>query len=66
VKSWRNQKMELRYRGISYQPQEALVETIPSNIAAKFLGKPYFIRRPLNPSSPQLGLRKYRGIAYGN
>ena len=58
--------MELRYRGISYQPQEALVETIPSNITAKFLGKPYLIRRPLNPSSSQLGLRKYRGIAYGN
>ncbi|MBE9169918.1 DUF4278 domain-containing protein [Pleurocapsales cyanobacterium LEGE 06147] len=58
--------MELRYRGISYQPQEALIETIPSNIAARFLGKTYFVRRPLNPSSPQLGLRKYRGIAYGN
>jgi hypothetical protein len=58
--------MELRYRGISYQSQEALVKTIPSNIAAKFLGKTYFIRRPLNLSSPQLGLRKYRGIAYGN
>jgi hypothetical protein len=58
--------MELRYRGISYQPQEALVETIPSNIAAKFLGKPYLVRRPLNLSSSQLGLRKYRGIAYGN
>ncbi len=59
--------MELRYRGISYQPQEALVETIPSNLAAKFLGKPYLICRPFNPySSLQLGLRKYRGIAYGN
>jgi len=58
--------MELRYRGISYQPQEALVETIPSDTAAKFRGKPYLIRRPINPSSPQLGLRKYRGIAYGN
>jgi hypothetical protein len=59
--------MELRYRGISYQPQEAFVETIPSDIIALFLGKPYLIRRPFNPSSSlQLGLRKYRGIAYGN
>ncbi|MBE9169674.1 DUF4278 domain-containing protein [Pleurocapsales cyanobacterium LEGE 06147] len=58
--------MELRYRGISYQPQEAFVETIPSDIIAKFLGKPYLVRRPINPSSPQLYSRKYRGIAYGN
>lgn len=58
--------MELRYRGISYQAQAIEVETIPSDIAAKFLGKTYFIRRSVNTSSPRLGLRKYRGIAYGN
>jgi hypothetical protein len=59
--------MELRYRGQSYQVKDAQIETIPSDLAAKFLGKPYFVRRPLNPySSSQLGLRKYRGIAYGN
>jgi hypothetical protein len=56
--------MKLRYRGISYQPQEAVVETVTSNIAAKFLGKPYLVRCPLNLSSPKLGLRKYRGITY--
>jgi hypothetical protein len=59
--------MELRYRGQSYQVKDAQIETIPSDLAAKFLGKPYFVRRPFNPSSSsQLGLRKYRGIAYGN
>jgi hypothetical protein len=58
--------MELRYRGQSYQVKEAQIETIPSDIIALFLGKPYFVRRPLNLSSSQLGLKKYRGIAYGN
>ncbi|MBE9171385.1 DUF4278 domain-containing protein [Pleurocapsales cyanobacterium LEGE 06147] len=58
--------MKLRYRGISYQPQEALVEIIPSNIAARFLGKTYVVRRPVNSFSPRLGLRQYRGIAYGD
>jgi hypothetical protein len=58
--------MELRYRGISYQLQEALVETIPSNFAPKFLGQPYLVRRPVNPYSSQLYSRKYRGIPYGN
>ena len=58
--------MQLRYRGINYQPTNTQVDTIPSDIRAQFLGKTYFTRCPIKTLKPQLGLKKYRGIAYTN
>ena len=58
--------MELLYRGITYQSTNTQVETIPSDLPARFLGRTYFISRPTQIFKPQLGLKKYRGITYKN
>ena len=56
--------MQLRYRGITYQPTNTQVETIPSDISARFLGRTYFISRSTQTFKPQLELKKYRGVTY--
>ncbi|MBE9169019.1 DUF4278 domain-containing protein [Pleurocapsales cyanobacterium LEGE 06147] len=58
--------MELRYRGVSYQPQAIEVETFASDIQVKFLGKTYPLRLANQVFKFQTNSRKYRGIAYGN
>ena len=57
--------MKLRYRGITYSNQNAQVETIASDGVARFLGQTYSLRRPVQKFKRQIGLRKYRGISYG-
>ncbi|MDJ0902281.1 MAG: DUF4278 domain-containing protein [Xenococcus sp. MO_188.B8] len=57
--------MQLRYRGITYSNQNTQVETVASDGVAKFLGQTYSLRHPVQRFKPHLGLRKYRGIAYG-
>ena len=57
--------MKLRYRGITYSNQNAQVETVASDGVAKFLGQTYSLRHLVQSFKPQIGLRKYRGIAYG-
>ena len=56
--------MQLRYRGITYQPNNTQVETIPSDLPARFLGQTYNISRPTQIFKPQLGFKKYRGVTY--
>jgi hypothetical protein len=58
--------MELRYRGISYQPQAIEVKTFTSDIQVKFLGRTYPLRLANQVSQSQTHSRKYRGIAYEN
>ncbi|RMF26410.1 MAG: DUF4278 domain-containing protein [Cyanobacteria bacterium J083] len=60
--------MELTYRGIRYQPKSPFMKTVESGMRAKFLGKDYQIKQYYLDSlemKPQLGLRRYRGLAYG-
>jgi hypothetical protein len=57
--------MKLRFLGQPYSTSSELVETIPSERTARFLGQSYTPRRPVAASNTQLGLRKYRGVAYG-
>lgn len=58
--------MNLRYRGVDYQPKNFQVQTITSENYARFLGNTYHIRRPQVNFTTQLNLKKYRGVAYGN
>ena len=57
--------MELRFLGHTYSASFPQVETNASEHTARFLGQSYTPRRPVQIAKPQLGLRKYRGIAYG-
>ncbi len=57
--------MQLRFLGQAYSSSNNQVETIPSEHTARFLGQSYLTRRPVQPFKSKLGLRKYRGIAYG-
>ena len=57
--------MKLRYRGTTYSNQSAQVETVPSDGVAQFLGQTYSLRDPVQKFNNQLGLRKYRGVSYG-
>ena len=57
--------MELRFLGQTYSTSNNSVETIPSDRTARFLGQKYQLRRPIHTFKSQLGLRKYRGVAYG-
>ena len=57
--------MQLTYRGQTYSSSDNQIQTIPTEYTAHFLGQSYTPRRPVQTSNSQLGLRKYRGIAYG-
>ena len=57
--------MQLTYRGYAYYPNNNQFETIASEYTACFRGQSYTPRRPVQTSNSQLGLRKYRGVAYG-
>ena len=57
--------MRLRFLGQAYSTSNHQIETIPSDHTARFLGQSYHLRRPVKTFKSQLGVRKYRGIAYG-
>ena len=57
--------MQLRFLGQAYSSSNRQVNTVASENTAHFLGQSYTPRRPITTSKSQLGLRKYRGIAYG-
>jgi Domain of unknown function (DUF4278) len=59
--------MQLSYRGLPYQSLHRAIETVESEIQGQFLGQPYLLHRPAQPSfAPRESLktRKYRGVAY--
>lgn len=58
--------MKLHFLGQTYTTSNDRVETIPSDYTARFLGKPYHLRRPIETFKSPLGIRKYRGITYGS
>ena len=57
--------MQLRFLGQAYSTSDNQVKTTASEHTARFLGQSYIPRRPVQTSNPQLGLKKYRGVAYG-
>ena len=62
--------MELRFLGQVYSTNNNSVETIDTENTARFLGRSYTLRRPVQPVQhlqfkSQLGLKKYRGVVYG-
>ena len=57
--------MQLHFLGQSYSTSNNQVETTASEHTAHFLGQSYTPRRPVKTSNSKLGLRKYRGVAYG-
>ncbi len=57
--------MKLRFLGQTYSTSFNHIETEPSEQTGHFLGQKYTISRPLKTNKSQLGLREYRGIAYG-
>ena len=59
--------MELRFLGQAYSTSNNSVETAAIPQTARFLGKSYTMRRPVGniQIKSQIGLRKYRGVAYG-
>ena len=57
--------MKLRFLGQAYSAKNNQVETVATKHTARFLGQSYIPHRPVQPFNSKLGLRKYRGIAYG-
>ncbi|MDJ0904255.1 MAG: DUF4278 domain-containing protein [Xenococcus sp. MO_188.B8] len=57
--------MKLRFLGQAYSAKNNQVETVATEHTARFLGQSYIPHRPVQPFNSKLGLRKYRGIAYG-
>ncbi len=58
--------MQLRFLGKTYSTSNNQVKTVASENTAHFLGQSYTPRRPVQTSNSQLGLKKYRGVAYGS
>ena len=58
--------MELRFLGQTYSAVNNTVETTAIPQTARFLGRSYTMRRPVKSlqTKSQLGLKKYRGVAY--
>ena len=57
--------MKLRFLGQAYSTSNNLVETIPSEHTARFLGQSYTTRRPIQTINYRSTVRKkYRGVAY--
>ena len=57
--------MQLRFLGQVYSTSNNQVKTNATEHTARFLGQSYTPRRPVQTSNSQLGLKKYRGVAYG-
>lgn len=58
--------MKLRFLGQAYSKTNDQVETIASEHTARFLGRTYTLRRPVQTTNSSSGIsKKYRGIAYG-
>ncbi|GAB1545367.1 hypothetical protein NUACC21_80430 [Scytonema sp. NUACC21] len=57
--------MRLTYRGLPYTSSSQTVETIASDISARFLGQVYQIRLPADPYVPQPATSlRFRGSLY--
>ena len=57
--------MKLQYRGNSYDHNPQSIETVESEITAKFRGTTYKIQQPVYLAVPNSILNlKYRGVAY--
>lgn len=58
--------MKLRFLGQAYSATNSSVETIASEHTARFLGRTYTVRRPIDTINSASGIsKKYRGVAYG-
>ena len=57
--------MQLRFLGQAYSTANNSVETVASEQTARFLGRRYNTRLPIQNPTSQLGVRKYRGVIYG-
>ena len=57
--------MKLYYRGVSYESNPQIIETVETGVTAMFRGQTYQVRCSLVKaySQPQMNL-KYRGVAY--
>ena len=58
--------MKLHFLGQAYSTSDNQIDTLPSKHTARFLGQNYIPRRPISVAQSQLGIRKYRGVTYGN
>jgi hypothetical protein len=57
--------MKLQYRGNSYEQNPQLIETVESQITAKYRGASYKIQQSVNSTVPDSIVNlKYRGVAY--
>ncbi len=57
--------MKLRFLGQTYYASNNQVETVASEYTARFLGKSYTPRCPVQTINSPLGIRKkYRGVDY--
>ena len=58
--------MELRFLGQTYYTASNSVETIAIPHTARFLGRNYTLRRPVQnlQLKSQLNIKKYRGVVY--
>ena len=57
--------MKLHFLGQTYSTSNHSVPTVAINNTARFLGQSYTLRRPVHTFKSQLGVRKYRGVVYG-
>ena len=57
--------MKLHFLGQTYFVNNNRVETTATEYTARFLGRSYTVRRPIQNDNSQLGIRKYRGVVYG-
>ena len=60
--------MQLRFLGQTYSASSTFISTVETRNQACFLGQMYILRRPVKSLKTQsrFGLRKYRGVVYGN
>jgi hypothetical protein len=57
--------MKLHYRGNSYEHNPQSIETVESEITAKYRGATYKIKQPVNLAVPDSVVNlKFRGVAY--
>jgi hypothetical protein len=57
--------MKLHYRGNYYEHNPQSIETVESEITAKYRGATYKIKQPVNLAVPDSVLKlKFRGVAY--
>ncbi len=57
--------MKLRFLSQTYSSSDKRIKTNTAEHKARFLGQSYTPYLPVQPFNSKLGLRKYRGIAYG-